>query len=172
MGDGFGINYAKAYAVYARVDELIRKKNHSLMKNVYETVAYEFGYLNSSEIIRILNFVRKSRKHPNILYQKLIYEGFIYNYVYIYNTKRDNNIIEKLEKLAKKEKELRIDGRINIGFYKRGYYIYREYEKLISKHIKSDTYKILAEKFYYQNPISIFHTITKIKKALNLIGEK
>lgn len=172
MGEGFGVNYAKAYAVYARVQELLASKNYPIMKTLYETVAYEFGYSNQNEINRLVRFVLDNKNHPTIKYHKLIYEGFTYNFVYIYSSEADKKIIEKLINKSKADSSFRIDGRINSEFYRRGYYLYREYEKLQYKKTKTEIYGILAEMFYYQNPVSISHTIDRIKKALNLINEK
>lgn len=157
------LNYEKYFAVYARFYVLLKTKKFSLNRDVYERVAWEFGYSNQNEISRIINTVRRLKNHPKMLYAQMTYKEHHYNYVYKYNSKNDIRILYKL--INYKDSK-----RIGISL-QHGYYLYREYQRLIKTDIKSNVISKLQDDFYYTTSASVSKIIKKIENILKELNE-
>ena len=160
------INYDKYFAIYARFYVLLKSKKFILNKDVYEKVAFEFGYANQNEISRIINTVRKLKNHPKMIVAQYTYKGHHYDYVYRYNSKDDIRILYKLSHYKEKNRKRKNASLLH------GYYLYREYQKMIKTDIKSNVISKLQDDFYYTTRASVSMIIKKMEAILKELKER
>jgi hypothetical protein len=93
------------------------------------------------------------------------YKEHHYDYVYRYNSKDDIRILYKLSHYTEKNQKRKNASLLH------GYYLYREYQKMIKTDIKSNVISKLQDDFYYTTRASVSMIIKKMEAILKELKE-